>query len=137
MHKDEGYYLVEFSYDYDNFIIHLRDIETDDQYIKEIPSKEARALLRYYDNDYDKFASYILVKGNQITIMKTQKLITNSKSRLILTLNSFLIFLTRFESLTIEDLISRNIDPLEKPITYLKRLKLKSMVNFYFYKNSL
>ena len=61
---------MEFSYDEKNFIIHLSDIETEDQYIKEISINDAENLLSNYENDYDLFAETLIVRGNQVIIWK-------------------------------------------------------------------
>lgn len=66
--KNTGYYLVEFSYDQDKFIIHLSDIETSDEYLKELTLQRAESLLKIYDNDYDLFAETLLIRGNQVVL---------------------------------------------------------------------
>lgn len=52
----KGYYLVEFSYDQTTFIIYVKDIETEDEYIKHLPMQKAQQLLRSCAQDYDSFA---------------------------------------------------------------------------------
>jgi len=66
--KNTGYYLVEFSYDQNKFIIHLSDIETSDEYVKELTLQRAEDLLKVYENDYDTFAETLLIRGNQVVL---------------------------------------------------------------------
>lgn len=71
--KGSGYYLVEFSYDQNSFIIHISDIETNDKYIKKLAIEEAEDLLKNHENDYDSFAESLKVRGNQVAILKQKR----------------------------------------------------------------
>mmetsp|Transcript_10181 Transcript_10181/g.8986 ORF Transcript_10181/g.8986 Transcript_10181/m.8986 type:complete len:244 (+) Transcript_10181:484-1215(+) len=70
--QGSGYYLVEFSYDHGKFIIHLSDMETEDEYVKEIIIKKAEKILKGFENDYDKFAESVIIRGNQV-VLRYQK----------------------------------------------------------------
>lgn len=44
------------------------DIDTNDQFVRKLGADSAEMFFEFYDNDYDKLASNLLIKGNRIFI---------------------------------------------------------------------
>lgn len=78
-------------------------METEDEYVREIPMDTAEKLLNSCQRDYDQMADMLIVKGNQLVICKNKRNLSPN----------------------FENIPSRNREMFPKPHPHVKRLRLK------------